>query len=77
VTCLKVFKDELIEFLLFIRCQWLDLTVHRFSMQDEFDCVVPRLAIQQGIEGRLCEPHPQSNEGESEQSHKMSLAQYS
>jgi len=53
-TCLKVFKDELIEFLLFIRCQGVDLTIHRFSIRDEFDCMVPRLAIQQGIKGRLC-----------------------
>jgi len=55
VTCLKVFKDELIKFLLLIRCQGVDLTVHRFSIQDEFDGMVPRFAIWQGIKGRLCE----------------------
>jgi len=54
VTCLKVFEDELIKFLLFIRCQGVDLTVHRFSIQDKFDHMVPRLAIRQGIKGRLC-----------------------
>jgi len=54
-TCLKVFEDELIKFLLFIRCQGVDLTIHRFSIWDKFDRMVPRLAIRQGIKGRLCE----------------------